>query len=492
MVLFDSNNKIKKYNNIEEIINEFYDVRLDFYKKRKTFLLAKMGFALEKNKNKKKFINMVLEGELPFKGTKNKKEVFKLLKTKKLTSLNELKNKYKEAFQIKSTEIVTEKNDNEDISNSNNIYDEDVLDYDYLMNMNIWSLTYEKVIELEELIKAQTKDYELLKISKPEDLWKKDLEEFMTAYQKIVSGVDERNKEAEKKIDQNKSKAIVKGKTKRGQKNTKENNNNKKNNNSVKKKNKKKEDSFIDDDEEEEYISESDEDSSSSSVSSENFDLDSDGDDPKTKNKKQNKSNKASVTKTAKTKVNKIKEDIISLEENEEEEKGKKKGKTSVKKNNSKPASTTKKIVLDDEEEIEINKKKNNLSKDEKTLLKNLGVEKVKNVKDPTMLSLRERLALRVANGNIDSYLNNLDNKNNNSTENNKNSKKMEDITDIKEIEEILDENSEFLKKKKKPSVRKPSSAKKTDNGKYSTKKKKIIEDSEDFVDDDKDEDFKL
>ena len=491
MVLFDSNNKIKKYNNIEEIINEFYDVRLDFYKKRKTFLLAKMGFALEKNKNKKKFINMVLEGELPFKGTKNKKEVFKLLKSKKLTSLNELKNKYKEAFQVKSTEIVTEKNDNEEISNSNNIYDEDVLDYDYLMNMNIWSLTYEKVIELEELIKTQTKDYELLKNSKPEDLWKKDLEEFMSAYQKIVSGVDERNKEAEKKIDQNKSKAIVKGKTKRGQKTTKDNNNNKKNNNSVKKKNKKKEDSFIDDDEEEEYISESDEDSSSSSVSSENFNLESDEDEQKTKNKKQNKSNKASVTKTAKTKVNKNKEDIISLEENEEEEKGKKKGKTSVKKNNSKPASTTKKIVVDDEEEIEINKKKNNLSKDEKTLLKNLGVEKVKNVKDPTMLSLRERLALRVANGNIDSYLNNLDD-NNNSIDINKNSKKMEDITDIKEIEDILDENSEFLKKKKKPSVKKQPSTKKTDNGKYSTKKKKIIEDSEDFVDDDKDEDFEL
>ena len=131
------------------------------------------------------------------------------------------------------------------------------------------------------------------------------------------------------------------------------------------------------------------------------------------------------------------------------------------------------------------------MSKDEKTLLKNLGVEKVKNVKDPTMLSLRERLALRVANGNIDSYLNNLDD-NNNSIDINKNSKKMEDITDIKEIEDILDENSEFLKKKKKPSVKKQPSTKKTDNGKYSTKKKKIIEDSEDFVDDDKDEDFEL
>ena len=170
MVLFDSKNKIKKYNNVEEIINEFYEVRLDFYKQRKNYLLAKLGFALEKNKHKKKFINMVLEGELPFKGTKNKKEVFKLLQSKGFTSLNELKKKYSDAFKVKSTEIVTENNDNNK---------EDVLDYDYLMNMNIWSLTYEKVNDLDETIKNQTSEYDFLSKSKPEDLWIKDLEDFI-------------------------------------------------------------------------------------------------------------------------------------------------------------------------------------------------------------------------------------------------------------------------------------------------------------------------
>ena len=57
------------------------------------------------------------------------------------------------------------------------------------MNMNIWSLTYEKVNELEELIKNQTKEYEILKNSKPEDLWKKDLEEFIKLYQKVINNV---------------------------------------------------------------------------------------------------------------------------------------------------------------------------------------------------------------------------------------------------------------------------------------------------------------
>ena len=285
MVLFDSKNKIKKYNNIEEIINEFYDVRLDFYKQRKTYLLDKLGFALEKNKNKKNFINMVLEGELPFKGTKNKKEVFKLLKSKKLSSLYELKKKYKEAFKIKSTEIITDKNnENEDNANNSLNTDEEVLDYDYLMNMNIWSLTHEKVNELEDLIKNQTNEYETLKNSKPEDLWKKDLEDFINIYQKVINNVNDKNKEAENKIKQNKSKGIIKGKHKKNKKdkdlsdlndliknNIKTKNKNK-NNNSVKKINKKKDDSFIvgDDDE---SLWDNDEDSSSSSVSSEDFDF---------------------------------------------------------------------------------------------------------------------------------------------------------------------------------------------------------------------------
>ena len=502
MVLFDSKNKIKKYNTIEEIMNEFYDVRLDYYKQRKIYLQDKLGFALEKNKNKKSFINMVLESELPFKGTKNKKEVFKLLKSKNLSSLTELKKKYKEAFKIKSTEIVTEKmnNENEDMVNNNNNenFGEEILDYDYLMNMNIWSLTHEKVNELEEQIKNQKIEYENLKNSKPEDLWKKDLEEFISIYQKIINKVDEKNNEAEQKILKNKSKVVVKGKRKKNQNkqnDTKNNNNSniitKKKNNSTKKLNKKKEDSFIVSDEEEEYLSESEEFSSSSSVSSEDFDFEEKGNytiyPPSGKPKNKNKENKNQNKNLKKINKENNKKEIISLDEKEENEKGK----NSTKKNNSKPGSikkiSPKNVILDDDdddekvEEKEINPSK--VTKEGETLLKNLGIEKIKNVKDPTKLSLKERLALRVVNGKIDNYVNNLDNKKENTNKDNKN---LEEFLDLKEIQEdILNDNDQFLSKKTNRTQKAPSIKK---SGKTSTKKKKIIEDSEDKDD----EDFEL
>ena len=434
MVLFYSKNKIKKYNNVEEIINEFYDVRLDYYKQRKNYLLAKVGFALEKNKNKKKFINTVLEGDLPFKGTKNKKEVFKLLQSKGFTSLNELKKTYSEAFKVKSTEIVIE---------NNNDNKEDVLDYDYLMNMNIWSLTHEKVNELEETIKNQTAEYDFLSKSKPEDLWIKDLEDFITVYKKVINNLDEKNKEAENKIKETRSKVKIKQKRK-----------NKKTKNDIKNKNK---DSFITDSVNSGYSVYS----SSSSVSSEedlseddgNYTIYTESSNKKTKNK---------------NKVNK--EKIISLDEEE--------GKSDRKKNIENRSI---------ESNLKLERIKKSLTQSEQNILAEIGIKQIKESNDPSKLTLRERLALRVAKGNLGTIPKkeykifikpNLITK-----------EDLDKELDIKEVEELLD--NDFLGKKTKPSTQKLKSGKK--DGKASTKKKKVIEDSEDIeVIDDDDEEFKL
>jgi DNA topoisomerase-2 len=436
MVLFDSKNKIKKYNNVEEIINEFYEVRLDYYKQRKNYLLAKVGFALEKNKNKKKFINMVLEGDLPFKGTKNKKEVFKLLQSKGFTSLNELKKTYSEAFKVKSTEIVIE---------NNNDNKEDVLDYDYLMNMNIWSLTHEKVNELEETIKNQTAEYDFLSKSKPEDLWIKDLEDFITVYKKVVNNLDEKNKEAENKIKETRSKVKIKQKRK-----------NKKTKNDIKNKNK--DSSFITDSVNSRYSVYS----SSSSVSSEedlseedgNYTIYSESSNKKTKTKNKNK-----------------KEKMISLDEEEEESDRKK---------------NIENISI--ESNLKLERIKKSLTQSEQKILAEIGVKQIKETNDPSKLTLRERLALRVAKGNLGNIP-----KTEYKIPIKPNINTNEDLNkelDIKEVEELLD--NDFLGKKTKPSTKKLTSGKK--EGKASTKKKKVIEDSEDIeiIDDDDDEEFKL
>ena len=128
-----------------------------------------------------------------------------------------------------------------------------------------------------------------------------------------------------------------------------------------------------------------------------------------------------------------------------------------------------------------IEKIKKSLTENEQNLLAEIGIKEIKNTNDPTKLSLRERLALRVAKGNL-TTLNRRENKENTVTINNVN---LNEDLDIKEVEEMLD--NDFLGKKKKPNTQKNLNNQK--EGKTSTKKKKVIDDGDDDL---FDEDFKL
>ena len=130
-----------------------------------------------------------------------------------------------------------------------------------------------------------------------------------------------------------------------------------------------------------------------------------------------------------------------------------------------------------------LEKIKKSLTEKEQNLLAELGIKQIKSVKDPSKLSLRERLALRVSKGGV-GLNSNIKNENKTPVKLDMKNNNMDEELDIKEVEELLD--NDFLGKKMKSGNKNNTSDKK--NGKASTKKKKIIEDSEDL----NDEDFKL
>jgi DNA topoisomerase II len=63
MVLFNQHNVISKYEKINDIIEEYFEVRLYFYKLRKNHLLIKLKEQIALNKNKLKFILKVVNDE---------------------------------------------------------------------------------------------------------------------------------------------------------------------------------------------------------------------------------------------------------------------------------------------------------------------------------------------------------------------------------------------------------------------------------------------
>lgn len=149
MVLFTSEGKIARYSSVSDIMEEFYSVRMDAYGRRKDYLMSRLSRDLEILSSKKRFIIAVINETLRIKNVKRKDLVKDLI----FQNFIQMKN----MPVIKSTKVlpVPEKTEDdlpEDIIplNSDEVNPKE---YHYLLNLPLWSLTFEKVEE----IKAQQK-----------------------------------------------------------------------------------------------------------------------------------------------------------------------------------------------------------------------------------------------------------------------------------------------------------------------------------------------
>jgi len=71
MHLFNANEKLKKYNTVNEIIEDYYVVRLEYYKKRREYLIETYENELVYISNKAKFITDILSGLIDLRRMKN-------------------------------------------------------------------------------------------------------------------------------------------------------------------------------------------------------------------------------------------------------------------------------------------------------------------------------------------------------------------------------------------------------------------------------------
>ena len=157
LVLFNSNNKINKYNNIEEIINEFCQTRLEFYVKRKKYQLDKLKKDLKYLKNKQRFIQEVVDESLI------------IMKIDEDVIIQELINRK---------------------------YDEDPKDggYRYLLDLQVRVFTLNKINQLKNDILNLTNKIENLEKTKETDLWLIELEELELQYDKWLINKNNINK----------------------------------------------------------------------------------------------------------------------------------------------------------------------------------------------------------------------------------------------------------------------------------------------------------
>lgn len=155
MHLYGSDGAIKKYNNIEEIIKDYYTIRLKLYNDRKNYQLEILSYQLELISFKVKFILLVINKKLSIH---NKKRI-------------DIEN---ELIKLEFKKLGKSKND---INN---------LSFDYLLSMPIYNLTFEKIEELQQQEKEKEAEYEELNAKSIENIWLDELNILETKYKKWV------------------------------------------------------------------------------------------------------------------------------------------------------------------------------------------------------------------------------------------------------------------------------------------------------------------
>jgi DNA topoisomerase-2 len=87
MNLFNSEDKLKKYENVEEIIDDYFDIRLEYYEDRKDFMIESLEKELMILSNKAKYIQELLNGTIDLR-KKKKQEIVDMLQDKDYNTID--------------------------------------------------------------------------------------------------------------------------------------------------------------------------------------------------------------------------------------------------------------------------------------------------------------------------------------------------------------------------------------------------------------------
>jgi len=130
-------NAILEFNNEREILKYYIDLRLKFYKLRKDYMIKDLKEQIDFINSKVLFIQSILNEDLII-NNQTKKAIIEQIEY------------FEKIIMIDSS-------------------------YDYLLKMPLYSLTKEKINDLNELLKSKTLELKELRTMSIDDMWKKDL-----------------------------------------------------------------------------------------------------------------------------------------------------------------------------------------------------------------------------------------------------------------------------------------------------------------------------
>jgi DNA topoisomerase-2 len=179
MNLFNAEDKLKKYSGVSLIIDDYYNVRLNYYQIRKNYIINTLEKQLIVLQNKSRYIEEVLNGTIDLR-KKTKDVILSILKEKDYKIIDELD-----------------------------------LDYKYLLKMSMDSVSEENVQKLLKEYKDKDNELNIMKNTKIENIWLNELQELEKVYKdyreerELLSRDEVIKKKHVVKIKTDKKKAIL-------------------------------------------------------------------------------------------------------------------------------------------------------------------------------------------------------------------------------------------------------------------------------------------
>jgi len=161
MNMFDANEKLKKYNTPEEIVDDYYPVRMEYYQKRKTYLLDALRKELLVLSNRARYISEILDDTIDLR-RKTTAMMVQILKDRKYDA--------------------QQGGDGGDGDGDGDL----VAGYKYLLKLPMDSVSEENVEKLCTEKKKKEQELAHLESKTTENLWQDDLAELEEEYGKFV------------------------------------------------------------------------------------------------------------------------------------------------------------------------------------------------------------------------------------------------------------------------------------------------------------------
>ncbi|RKP29401.1 type II DNA topoisomerase [Metschnikowia bicuspidata] len=194
MVAFDPLGRIRKYDSPNDMLRDFYYVRLEYYQKQKDYLSGELQRVLVRLGEQARFIKMIIDKKLVI-SNRCRAELVQALADLGFVRYDRAGQCVDAGVKLEDAEELADENAGLFVAADASVGPAEPADgaasqfshYDYLLGMPLWSLTREKYERLLRERAAREEELHVLLGKSAKDLWNENLDEFLEAWHKFLA-----------------------------------------------------------------------------------------------------------------------------------------------------------------------------------------------------------------------------------------------------------------------------------------------------------------